>query len=297
VTATQQRSATDYLQKTYSVSQRRAARVLGRSRSTARYRHRPRDGEDRLVRAILRLARRYRRYGYKRVHACLVREGWEVNRKRVRRLWNALGLRLAKPRRKPSRKEGASGSSANRCVNRPARFKGDVWTYDFVADRLTDGRPLRWLTLVDEYTRECLTLHAAGSITGTDVRAVLARVIGRHGSPGRLRSDNGSEFIGEALQGWLPEKGTESLRVAPGCPWENGFIESFNSRFRDEFLDGEEFETVADAKAKAARWRREYNGFRPHSSLGYKTPKQFSAECDAGLHGQPKEQEQRIEST
>lgn len=287
MTPTQQRAAADYLTEAYRISERRASRVLGRTRSTVRYRPRQRSGEEVLIRAIRRLARRHRRYGYKRIHARLVHQGWRVNRKRVRRLWNELGLRLRKPRQKPKKGGKKPGTSANSCVNQPARFKNDVWTYDFVADRTTDGRPLKWLTLVDEYTRECLALYVAGSVVGADVRSVLARVIGRRGAPTRLRSDNGSEFICQALQGWLPSAGTKSILVAPGSPWENGYIESFNSRFRDEFLNGEEFETVADARAKGTWWRREYNTIRPHSSLSYKTPKEFSAECDGGRHGQP----------
>jgi putative transposase len=287
VTATQQRAAADYLTEAYRISERRASRVLGRARSTVRYRPRQRSGEDSLIRAIRRLARRHLRYGYKRIHARLVRQGWRVNCKRVRRLWNELGLRRPRPRKKPRKGGQQLGTSANSCMNQPARFKNDVWTYDFVADRTVDGRPLKWLTLVDEYTRECLAAPAAGSMVGTDVRRVLAQVIGRRGAPTRLRSDNGSEFIGEALQGWLPKAGTKSIPVAPGSPWENGFIESFNNRFRDEFLNGEEFETVAEARAKAGWWRREYNTIRPHSSLSYKTPKEFSDECDRGQHGQP----------
>ena len=280
MTATQQRAAADYLAKAYRISERRASRVLGRARSTVRYRPRQRTGEVPLIRAIRRLARRHRRYGYKRIHARLVQQGWRVNRKCVRRLWNELGLRQRKPRAKPKKGGKRPGSSANSCVNQPAGFKNDVWTYDFVADRTIDGQPLKWLTWVDEYTRECLTLHVARTVVGTDVRSVLARVIGRRGAPTRLRSDNGSEFICQALQGWLPEAGTTSIPVAPGSPWENGFIESFNSRFRDEFLNGEEFESVLDARAKGASWRREYNTIRPHSSLDYKTPKEFGTECD-----------------
>lgn len=280
MTATQQRAAVGYLAEAYRVSERRASRVLDRARSTVRYRPRQRVGEVPLIRAIRRLARRHRRYGYKRIHARLVHQGWGVNRKRVRRLWNELGLRQRKPRTKPKKGGQRPGSSANSCVNQPAGFRNDVWTYDFVADRTIDGQPLKWLTLVDEYTRECLALHVAGSVVGTDVRSVLARVIGRRGAPTRLRSDNGSEFICQALQGWLPEAGATSIPVAPGSPWENGFIESFNSRFRDEFLNGEEFESVADARAKAASWRREYNTIRPHSSLDYKTPKEFGTACD-----------------
>lgn len=286
VTATQQRAAADYLRETYGLSQRRAGRLLGRARSTLRYRHRQRSGEDALIKAIQRLARRHPRFGYKRIHARLKCQGWRANSKRVRRLWNELGLRRA-PRRKKSRKSRMPGSSANSCVNQPARFKNDIWTCDFIVDRTADGGSLKWLSLVDEYTRECLALHVAASMTGADVRRVLARVMGRRGAPTRIRSDNGSEFLCVVLTGWLPQAGTKAIPVAPASPWENGFIESFHSRLRDEFLNGEEFESVSDARSKAAWWRREYNRIRPHSSLSYKTPKEFSAECDGGLHGQP----------
>jgi putative transposase len=284
VTPTQQRAAADYLIETFDVSERHAGRLLGCHRSTLRYEPQPRSDEPKLIRAILKLARRHRRFGYKRIHAILVNQkGWEVNIKRVHRLWQSLGLRLRKAR-KSQRKSRAKGTSANSCVNQPAKYRNDVWTYDFVQDWLVDGSSLKWLTRVDEYTRECLTIRVSSRMQGADVRRVLAHVIGQHGAPRRIRSDNGSEFICEALQGWLPSRGTESLLVAPGSPWEN---ESFNSRLRDEFLNGEEFESVADAKAKASWWRREYNRVRPHSSLGYRTPHEFRAECERGRHGQP----------
>jgi transposase InsO family protein len=287
VTAGPQRAAADYLCQEYQVSQRRASQVLGRSRSTLRYRGRERAAELPLVRAIRRLARRHPRWGYRRMHALLERQGWRVNLKRVHRLWKELGLRRPVRRRKPGKLGPQVGTSANSCVNQPARFKDDVWTYDFIQDRTTDGKTLKWLTLVDEYTRESLALHVAQAVTGADVRRVLARVIGRRGAPRRMRSDNGSEFICESLRGWLPQHGTEPIPVAAGSPWENGYSESFNSRFRDEFLEAELFESVPDAKEKGEWFRREYNTIRPHSSLDYKTPKQFSDECDRGLHGQP----------
>jgi transposase InsO family protein len=287
VTATQQRAAADYLRETYDVSERRASVLLGRARSTLRYRPRRRPDEDALVRAIQRLARRHPRYGYRRIHARLVKQGWTVNLKRVRRLWNELGLRRPVRLRKPRKLGPKPGSSANSCVNQPARFKNDVWTYDFIADRTVEGGTLKWLTLVDEYTRECLALHVGRSLTGADVRRVLARVIGRRGAPTRIRSDNGSEFICEALSRWLPQQGAEAIPVAAGSPWENGYIESFNSRFRDEFLEVELFESAADAQQQGAWFRREYNQVRPHSSLDYQTPREFSDECDRGLHGQP----------
>jgi putative transposase len=287
VTPGQQRAAAKYLGETYGVSQRRAGRILDRARSTLRYCRRPRFAEEALVKSLRQLARRHPRWGYKRMHARLVKKGWSVNHKRVRRLWNALGFRRPAPRKKARKLGPKPGSSANSCVNQPARFKNDVWTYDFVADRTSEGGSLKWLTLVDEYTRECLALQVASSMTGADVRRVLARVIGRRGAPTRIRSDNGSEFICAALADWLPGKGTKAIPVAPGSPWENGFIESFNSRFRDEFLERVEFESAADAKEKARWYRREFNTIRPHSGLAYATPKDFSDECDRGLHGQP----------
>jgi putative transposase len=268
VSAVQQRAAAEYLAKTYQVSQRRVAEVLGRSRSTLRYRRVPREGESALIEAVQRLARRHPRWGYKKIHALLVGEGWSINRKRVRRLWKELGLRRP-PRRRKTRKFGAKpGSSANSCVNQPARFKNDVWTCDFIADRTTEGGSLKWLSLVDEYTRECLALHVDSALTGGDVRRVLSQVVGRRGAPTRIRSDNGSEFICEALRQWLPQVGMKGIPVAPASPWENGFIESFHSRLRDEFLEREEFESVADGRGKAKGWRQEYNAVRPPRFAG-----------------------------
>lgn len=287
VTAGQQRAAADYLQETYQVSERRASQVLGRPRSTLHYRPRRRAAEQPLVRAIRRLARKHPRWGYRRIHARLEPTGWQVNLKRVHRLWRELSLQRPVRRRKPRKLGEKPGTSANSCVSQPARFKNDVWTYDFSVDRTVDGGLLKWLTLVDEYTRECLALYVARTITGADVRRVLARVMGRRGAPRRIRRDNGSEFICEALAKWLPQQGTESIPVAPGRPGENGYIESFHSRFRDEFLEREEFESASDAKEKGGWFRREYNTVRPHSSIEYKTPRQFSEECDRGRHGQP----------
>jgi transposase InsO family protein len=280
VTPDQQRAAADYLGERYGASQRRICGAMGRSRSTVRYRRQPDPDEPALTREIKRLARRHPRFGYRRIHAMLIRRGWTINLKRVRRLWIDLGLKRPVRLRKPRKLGPKPGASANSCSERPARFKDDVWTCDFIHDRTADGRPLKWLTLVDEYTRECLALHAAGSMTGADVRRIVARVVGRRGAPGRIRSDNGSEFICEALTGWLRGSGTEPIPVAAGRPWENGYIESFHSRLRDEFLEREEFESVADARAKGSWYRREYNTVRPHSSLGYATPKEFSAACD-----------------
>jgi transposase InsO family protein len=281
VSPDQQRAAADYLGERYGISQRRSCRVLGRSRSTVRYRESHRPDEPALTRAIKKLARRHPWYGYRMIHARLSRQGWEVNLKRVHRLWIELGLKRPVRRRKPRKLGPKPGVSANSCVAQPARFKNDVWTCDFLHDRTVDGRPLKWLTSVDEYTRECLVLHAAGSLSGADVRRIMAHVIGRRGAPTRIRSDNGSEFICAALVDWLPGKGAKPIPVAPGSPWENAYIESFHSRARDEFFERVEFESVPDAREKGRWYRREYNAVRPHSSLGYLTPKEFSAACDA----------------
>ena len=253
---------------------------MGRHRATVRYRRVHRDDEPALIREIKRLARRHPRFGYRRVHAMLVRRGYAVNLKRVHRLWGELGLKRPVRLRRPRKLGKKPGTSRNSCVERPARFKDDVWTCDFIHDRTGDGRSLKWPTLVDEYTRECLVLHAAGSMSGAEVRRVIARVVGRRGAAARIRSDNGSEFICEALVGRLEGKGSEPIPVAAGRPWENGYIESFHSRLRDEFLEREEFESVADARARGSWFRREYNAVRPHSSLGYQTPREFSAACD-----------------
>jgi transposase InsO family protein len=296
VTPDQQRAAAGYLAERYEISQRRAGRVIGRSRSTLRYEKGRRSDELPLVREIKRLARRHPRFGYRRVHAMLERKGWTVNLKRVHRLWVALGLKRPARREKPGKLGPKPGVGGNSCVNKPARFKNDVWTCDFIHDRTSEGRPLKWLTLVDEYTRECLVLHPAGSMTGADVRRVLARVVGRRGAPTRIRSDNGSEFVCEALTGWWKQVGTEPIPVEAGSPWQNGYIESFHSRLRDEFLERVEFESVPDAKAKASWFRREYNTIRPHSSIGYKTPREFSEECDGkDSAGMPRQSE--LEST
>ena len=285
VSPDQQRAAAGYLVERYSLSQRRIGQVMGRSRSTLRYRPRPRDDEPALTREIKRLARRHPRYGSRRVHAMLVRRGWTVNLKRVRRLWNERGLKRPLRLRKPRKLGPQPGASGNSCVQQPARFKNDVWTCDFIHDRTADGRPLKWLTVVDEDTRECLVLHAEESLTGADVRRIMARMIGRRGAPTRIRSANGSEFICAALTDWLPGVGAKPILVAAARPWENGDIESFHSRLRDEFWERVEFASVPDARAKASWYRREYNTVRPHSSLGYATPEEFSAACDSEEKG------------
>ena len=179
-----------------------------------------------------------------------------------------------KPRR-------SHGQDANACHLRSSRGKDDVWAWDFVFDRTSDGRSIKWLTLIDEYTRECLALEARRCMTAQDIRVILAEVAAeRGGPPCRVRSDNGPEFAAEAVRSWLLATGSGTLYVAPGSPWQNGYAESFNSKFREEFLNREEFETGPQAMALGMLWKEDYNTERPHSSLDYKTPAEFAAECE-----------------
>jgi putative transposase len=275
LTAEQRRQAVRQLQETFGVSQRHACRLLGQPRSTQRQTPKPSEEEGRLVRRMLELVRQHPRWGYRRMAMLLRREGWCVNRKRVYRLWRKEGLTVPKKQRKKRR----LGHSGNRCVRRPAQHKDHVWTWDFLHDRTSDGRPLKWLTLVDEYTRECLAWEVDRGMTAEAVKAVLAGVVRQRGAPRHIRSDNGSEFIAKAIRAWMMAAGLETLYIAPGAPWENGYAESFNSKVRDELLNAEEFGSVLEAKVLATEWRQEYNHVRPHSSLGYRTPAEFGETC------------------
>ncbi len=257
------------------MSQRRACRVLGQPRSTQRQTPKTREDEGRLVARVLELVRRHPRYGYRRIWALLRREGWRVNRKRIHRLWRKQGLKVPRKQRKKRR----LGSSANSCVRRPAEHKDHVWAWDFLHDRTTGGRTLKWFTLVDEYTRECLALEVRRGMTAGAVNAVLAGVVRERGAPMHIRSDNGPEFIAKAIRSWMTEAGLETLYIEPGAPWENGYAESFNSKVRDELLNVEEFISLLEARVLAKEWRQEYNHVRPHSSLGYRTPAGYGEMC------------------
>jgi transposase InsO family protein len=224
---------------------------------------------------MLELVRRHPRFGYRRIGILLRREGWRVNRKRVYRLWRQQGLKVP-PKQRKKRRLGHSGNS---CVRRPAEHKDHVWSWDFLHDRTRDGRSLKWFTLIDEYTRECLALEVDRRMTAQAVRTVLAAVVQARGAPAHIRSDNGSEFIAKAIRSWMTTVGLETLYIAPGAPWENGYAESFNSKVRDELLNAEEFGSVLEAKVLAKEWRQQYNHVRPHSSLGYRTPAEFGEKC------------------
>jgi putative transposase len=275
LTAAQRRQAVRQLQETFGISQRHACRLLGQPRSTQRQTPKTSQEEERLVRRMLELVRRHPRFGYRRIGVLLVREGWRVNRKRVYRLWRQQGLKVPRKQRKKRR----LGHSGNSCVRRPAEYKDHVWSWDFLHDRTSDGRSLKWFTLVDEYTRECLALEVDRRMTAQTVRTLLAAVVQARGAPVHIRSDNGSEFIAQVIRSWMTRAGLETLYIAPGAPWENGYAESFNSKVRDELLNAEEFGSVLEAKVLAKAWRQEYNHVRPHSSLGYRTPVEFGEMC------------------
>ena len=227
-----------------------------------------RDDEAALTADIIRLASEYGRYGYRRITALLRREGWTVNFKRVERIWRREGLKV--PQKQPKR--GRLWFNDGFCVRRRPQHKGHVWSYDFVADRTHDGRAFRMLTVIDEYTRECLAIHVQRSLKHDDVLAVLTDLFTRHGQPEYIRSDNGSEFTAIAVREWLEKLKVQTLYITPGSPWENGYNESFNGKLRDELLNGEIFYTLKEAKILIKRWRHHYNIIRPHSSLGYKPP-------------------------
>jgi transposase InsO family protein len=260
-----------------NVSERRACKVIGQSRMTQRYKTTQPDKDKALTTEILTLAVRHKRYGYRMITAKLRQDGWVVNHKRVQRIWQKEGLQV--PYRRKFKK--AMGSSANSCSVKKAEYPNHVWTYDFVSDQTEDGRKLRLLTVLDEFTRESLAIEVARSMPAGDVISVLDYLFMLRGVPKLIRSDNGPEFIAHSITRWLYDQGIEAIHIAPGSPWENGYIESFNGKFRDEVLNRELFYSVKEAKVIVEDWRMEYNHHRPHSSLGYKTPAEFASSCIA----------------
>ena len=261
------------------VSERRACRVLGQARSTQRHRVPVSDETARLTTRITELASAYGRYGYRRVTALLHAEGWRVNHKRVERIWRQEGLKVPKRQPRRSRLWFNDGS----CVRRRAEYRDHVWSYDFVLDRTHDGRPLRMLTVVDEWTRECLAIDVARGLRSEQVLDRLAELFVRRGTPTCIRSDNGAEFTARRVRQWLQSLGVETLYIEPGSPWENGYVESFNGKLRDELLDRENFYTLREAQVLIEAWREEYNRRRPHSSLGYRPPAPEALQVAVGL--------------
>lgn len=277
------RAATAELQAKFAVSERRACAVLEQPRSTQRYQRCPRSDQTALCRRLRELVRRRPRFGYRRLTIVLRREGWVVNVKRVHRLCRQEGLKV----RRILRKTRSPGCSTNACHLRQATHKDQVWCWDFAFDRTESGTTLKWLSILDEYTRECLALKVSRSITSEDVLETLAELFAMRGVPRAIRSDNGPEFMARAVRDWLGRLQIETRYIAPGSPWENGYAESFHSKLVDEFLSRELFESVTAARTLTAAWKEDYNHDRPHSSLGYVTPAEFAARCAASTPERP----------
>lgn len=272
VTVAARREVVEFL-KAKQISERRSCELTGLNRKSYRYRQR-RKSPKKLTEEIRRLAMKHPSFGYRRIWACLRRGGIKINLKKVYRLWKQ--EKLALPSRKP-RKPRAKPTVG---IMPKAEYANQVWTYDFVFDQSLSGKSLKMLTLIDEYTRECLAVEVGVSITSEKVRSVLQRVCLEKGFPEMLRSDNGSEFIGQAVNKWLAENGIKPIFIEPGKPWQNGKGESFNGKLRDECLSREWFSSVKEAQVVIENWRKFYNTERPHSSLGYLTPTEFKSKME-----------------
>ena len=258
----------DRVRQVLGVSERRACRTLDQHRSTQRRALAGRTDEAALTEAITQKARAYGRYGYRRVTALLRADGWAVNPKRVERIWRREGLKVPTKQPKRSRLWLNDGS----CIRLRAERPNHVWSYDFVEDRTHDGRKYRVLNVIDEFTREALTMRVDRKLNSTDVIDVITDLFILRGPPAFVRSDNGPEFIAKAVRAWIAAIGAKTAYIEPGSPWENGYVESFNARFRDELLDGEVFYSLAEAKIVIEGWRQDFNAVRPHSALGWRPP-------------------------
>jgi len=262
------RTAIIRAQEKLGVSERRACTVVGQVRKTQRRTPWVTDEEARLVARLIELATQYGRYGYRRITAMLKNEGWRVNHKRVERIWRREGLKV--PKKQPKRRRLWLNDGS--CIRLRPQYKDHVWSYDFVIARTDEGKTFRMLNIIDEYTRECLAIQVDRKISSQDVIDQLFNLFVFRGIPEHIRSDNGSEFTAKAIRKWLNSLGVKTLFIEPGSPWENGYIESFNGKLRDELLNREVFTTLTEAKVLIEQWRREYNQVRPHSSLGYQPP-------------------------
>lgn len=258
---------------------------------TQRYEPKHPDVDKPIIAAIKRLAGKYPRYGYRFITAKLRQQGWQVNHKRVQRIWRKEGLQV--PYRRKIKK--SRGDSQNACFVKKAEFINHVWTYDFIDDQTEDGRKLKFLTVLDEYTRESPAIEVGRSIRARDVIDVLEYLFTVRGASQFIRSDNGSEFIAASIRKWLADNHVETLYISPASPWENGYIESFHGRLRDELLNREVFHSVKEAKVLVEDWRLEYNHYRPHSSLGYKTPSEFAVSCIPSVSATPRPKEYTTE--
>lgn len=256
------------MQTKHGLSQRRACRALHICRASARYIVKRLPDEEELTAEIISLATKYGRYGYRRITALLHQKGYRVNHKRVERIWREQGLKVPIRQRKRKRLWLNDGS----CIRLRPEHQNHVWSYDFVEDRLSSGRKLRWLNIIDEYSRECLYSFPRISWSWGQVLEALASLFVLKGMPAYLRSDNGSEFTAKKLTAWLDSLSVATAFIEPGSPWENGYCESFNSRMRDEFLAVETFDSLHEAVILTKRWVHFYNTERPHSALGYRPP-------------------------
>jgi putative transposase len=258
----------EHARQKYGVSERQACRVLKQGRGTQRYQPAHRTDEDALTQAIIALASEYGRYGYRRITAKLQEAGWAVGKDRVQRIWRREGLKVPQKQRPRGRLWLNDGS----CVRLRPERANHVWSYDFVSAMTHDGRTLRMLTLIDEYTRESLAIRVARRLGRYEVIEALADVMLFRGTPEHIRSDNAPEFVAKELRQWLAKLGTGTLYIEPGSPWENGYCESFNGKLRDECLNGEIFYSLKEAQIVIEKWRVAYNTKRPHSALGYRPP-------------------------
>ena len=250
------------------VSERRICRVLGQHRSTQRHQPRSREDEDRLVEDMIELARQYGGYGYRRVAALLRDAGWQVGDGRVERLWKREGLKV--PQKQP--KKGRLWLNDGSCIRLKPERRNHVWSYDFVHCRTDDGKAFRTLNILDEFSRECLAIRVKRKLNSTDVIDALTDLFILRGPPAYVRSDNGPEFVAQAVREWIAAVGARTAYIEPGSPWENGYVESFNARFRDELLNREIFYSLREAQIIIEGWRKHYNTKRPHSALGYRPP-------------------------
>jgi len=258
----------DYLQKEYKISERRACRALKISRNTYRYQPKKLPDEDDLHRLIIYIASNFGRVGYRKVCGMLKNQGILINHKRVERIWREEGLKLPSKQSKRRRLFLSDGN----CIRLRATHSNHVWSYDFIEDKTMNGRKIRWLNIIDEYDRECLVSLPRRSWRSNTVINILSDIMLFRGVPQYIRSDNGPEFIAKNLRKWLSDVGTATTYIEPGSPWENGYIESFNSRMREEFLNGELFGNMYEAEVLTKHWVDYYNTIRPHSSLYGKTP-------------------------
>ena len=255
------------------LSERRACRFAGQNRSTQRYCPQVAQDDDALRKRLRKISEDRPRWGYRRVHGHLLTEGWSVNRKRVQRLWREEGLRVP-AKAKKRRRLGESTTAADRLK---AERPNHVWALDYQHDATEDGHELKFLNVVDEFTREALAIEVDRSINAEETVAVLARLAAKRGAPTNIRSDNGPELTAAVLREWCRLGETATAYIEPGSPWQNPYVESFNARLRDELLNAEIFTSLAEAKVLAADWRDDYNANHPHSALGMMSPERFGA--------------------